>query len=236
MTVRPGEAARTFRSSRKAETEPEVLAFHYTGAGRTAEAIDYWRLAGKRAIEQSANAEAIAHLSKGLELLQELPDGANRARQELSLRIDLIACMRILDRYDEALATLDLAQVIATNLGRTEDLALIHNYRGNIFFPLGKFENCLEQHQLAAGYAREAAAAEQEARALSGLGDASYSQGRMITAYDYYRQCVDFCRQHALAWAAVRELQESELVAKASLRESILRPNSPKIVLQHYRG
>ena len=39
-----------------------------------------------------------------------------------------------------------------------------------------------------------------------------------------------------IAWAAVRELQESELVAKASLRESILRPNSPKIVLQHYRG
>ena len=111
----------------QAETEPEVLAFHYTGAERTGEAIDYWLLAGKRAIEQSANAEAIAHLSKGLELLQELPDGANRARQELSLRIDLVACMRILDRYDEALATLDLAQKIATNLGRTEDLALIHN-------------------------------------------------------------------------------------------------------------
>ncbi|MEE8099838.1 MAG: AAA family ATPase, partial [Hyphomicrobium sp.] len=186
------------RFPEQVETEPEVLAFHYTGAGRTAEAIAYWRRAGKRAVERSANAEAIAHLSKGLELLQDLPDGVDRARQELTLRIDLVACMRILDRYDEALATLDRAQAIATDLGRNEDLALIHNYRGNICFPLGKFESCLEQHRLAAGYAREAEAVEQEARALSGLGDAFYSQGRMITAYDHYRQCVDFCHQHAL--------------------------------------
>ena len=51
---------------------------------------------------------------------------------------------------------------------------------------------------MAAGYAQEAEAVEQEARALSGLGDASYSQGRMITAYDYYQRCVHFCRKHAL--------------------------------------
>ncbi len=186
------------RFPEQVETEPEILAFHYTGAGRTVEAIDFWRRAGKRTVEQYANAEAIAHLSKGLELAQELPESADRDRQELSLQIELVACMRILDRYDDALAMLDRAQAIATDLGRIEDLALIHNYRGNIYFPLGKFENCLEQHQLAADYARQAGAVEQEAQALSGLGDAYYLQGQMIKAFDHFRRCVDFCRQHAL--------------------------------------
>jgi tetratricopeptide (TPR) repeat protein len=186
------------RFPKQVETEPEILAFHYTGAGRTVEAIDYWRRASKRAVEQYANVEAIAHLSKGLELLQELPDGAERAGQELPLRIELVACMRILDRYDEALETLDRAQAIATDLGAIEDLALIHNYRGNIYFPLGEFEKCLEHHQLAADYARQSGAVEQEAQALSGLGDAHYTQGQMIKSLDHFQRCVDFCRQHAL--------------------------------------
>ncbi|MDA1357910.1 MAG: AAA family ATPase [Proteobacteria bacterium] len=186
------------RFPEQVETEPEVLAFHYTGAGRATVAIGYWLRAGKRAVEQSANAEAIAHLNQGLKLLEDLAEGEDRARLELTLRIELVACMRILDRYDAALAMLDRAQSVATDLGRIEDLALIHNYRGNICFPLGKYEDCLEQHQLAAGYAREAETIEQEARALSGLADAFYSQGRMITARDHYRQCVDFCSHHGL--------------------------------------
>jgi class 3 adenylate cyclase/tetratricopeptide (TPR) repeat protein len=180
------------------EHEPELIAHHYTRAGMSAQAVPYWLRAGKRAAEQSANAEAIAHFGKALDLLQDLPDNAGRAGQELSLHIDLVACMRISDRYDEALATLERAQEIATDLNRLEDLALIHNYRGNIYFPLGQFETCLEQHQLAADVARRGAAVEQEARALSGLGDAYYAQGQMIKSYDHFQACVDFCRQHGL--------------------------------------
>ena len=37
------------------------LAHHYTEAGFTEHAVDYWRQAGQRAIERSANAEAIAN-------------------------------------------------------------------------------------------------------------------------------------------------------------------------------
>ena len=37
------------------------LAHHYTEAGLTEQAVDYWRRAGHRAIERSANAEAGAN-------------------------------------------------------------------------------------------------------------------------------------------------------------------------------
>jgi class 3 adenylate cyclase len=48
-----------------AETQPELLAHHYTEAGLSAQAIPYWQRAGQRAIERSANLEAIGHLTAG---------------------------------------------------------------------------------------------------------------------------------------------------------------------------
>jgi len=72
-----------------AETRPELLAHHYTEAGLPAQAIPYWQQAGQRAYERSAYMEAIAHLTKGLEVLTDLPDTPERARQELTLHITL---------------------------------------------------------------------------------------------------------------------------------------------------
>jgi TOMM system kinase/cyclase fusion protein len=71
------------------ETQPELVARHYTEAGLSVQAIPYWQRAGQRAGQRSAHAEAIAHLSKGLELLQSLPDTPERARQELGLQVTL---------------------------------------------------------------------------------------------------------------------------------------------------
>jgi class 3 adenylate cyclase/predicted ATPase len=68
------------------ETQPELLAHHYTGAGVLAQAIPYWQRAGQRALERSANLEAVAHLTTGLKLLATLPDTPERAQQELDLQ------------------------------------------------------------------------------------------------------------------------------------------------------
>jgi class 3 adenylate cyclase/predicted ATPase len=71
------------------ETQPELVAHHYTEAGLTAQAIPHWQQAGQRAIARSANVEAISHLTKGLELLKTLPDTPERTQQELTLQIAL---------------------------------------------------------------------------------------------------------------------------------------------------
>ena len=60
------------------ETQPELLAHHLAQAGFTERAIDYLRRAGQRSIERSANAEAIGHLTRALELLQSRPDNPQR--------------------------------------------------------------------------------------------------------------------------------------------------------------
>lgn len=65
------------------------LALHFAQAGDSQKAIRYLHMAGERARRLSANAEAVSHLRRGLELLPGLPEGAGRANQELSLQISL---------------------------------------------------------------------------------------------------------------------------------------------------
>src|SRR5262245_3285033 len=70
-------------------TQPELLAHHYTEAGLMAQAISYWQQAGQRALQRSANPEAMQHLTKGLALLGPLPETPARAQQELDLQMAL---------------------------------------------------------------------------------------------------------------------------------------------------
>src|SRR5262249_15898126 len=71
------------------ETEAELLAHHYTEAGLTEQAIPYWQRAGQQASDRSAYVEAIAHLTKGLEVLASLPETPEHAQHELELQIAL---------------------------------------------------------------------------------------------------------------------------------------------------
>jgi predicted ATPase len=81
------------------ETQPELLAHHYTEAGLLVQAIPYWQRAGQQAIQRSANVEAISHLTKGLEVLKTLPDTPDRAQQELTLQIALGAPLMTTKSY-----------------------------------------------------------------------------------------------------------------------------------------
>jgi class 3 adenylate cyclase/predicted ATPase/energy-coupling factor transporter ATP-binding protein EcfA2 len=73
--------------AKTAETHPEVLAYHYTEAGLAANAIPFWQQAGRLAAERSAVPEAVAHLQKGLDLLETLPESDEREAMELSLKV-----------------------------------------------------------------------------------------------------------------------------------------------------
>jgi class 3 adenylate cyclase/DNA-binding response OmpR family regulator/predicted ATPase len=79
------------------ETQPELMAYHLAQAGHTEKAIKYLRKAGQRAIEHSANAEAIGHLTRALELLRSVPESAERKREALGLEVMLGQAM-IADR------------------------------------------------------------------------------------------------------------------------------------------
>jgi len=70
-------------------TQPELLAFHYTEAGRIEQAVGYWQRAAQSALQRSAYIEAIAHLTQVSTLLQRLPESPEREKRELEAYLTL---------------------------------------------------------------------------------------------------------------------------------------------------
>ena len=60
-------------------SQPELLAHHCSEAGMIAEAIEYYLLAAQRATAASNNTEKIAHIARGISLVEQLPSSDQRA-------------------------------------------------------------------------------------------------------------------------------------------------------------
>jgi predicted ATPase/class 3 adenylate cyclase len=75
------------------ETQPELLAHHYTEAGLKEQAVVYWQRAGQHASDRSAHLEAISHLTTGIELLKSLPETPEHTQQALTLYTALGAAL-----------------------------------------------------------------------------------------------------------------------------------------------
>ncbi len=72
-----------------AVTQPELVARHYTEGRGDDLALQYWKKAGERALERSANYEASDHFSNALALAEKLPEGSARSGETLAARLGL---------------------------------------------------------------------------------------------------------------------------------------------------
>jgi tetratricopeptide (TPR) repeat protein len=137
---------------------------------------------------------AMADARRAYELALSLPvSDAERDRAW----IGLAAVKRMTDDLEGALADLERAERAATARGeQLAERARIHLLRGNLCFPRGDIAGCLREHGQSLELARQAGSAELEAAALGGLGDAEYMRGRMLSADDWFRRCIELCQRH----------------------------------------
>jgi predicted ATPase len=112
------------RFSETAEAHPELVAHHFTEAGCFDQAISYWRRAGKLATERSANLEAIAHCTKGLDCVKASPESPDLARQELALQVTIGVPLVATKGYGapEAAAHYHRARELCEQMGETHQL------------------------------------------------------------------------------------------------------------------
>jgi len=143
------------------------------------------------------------HTHDAIATLREVIDLRPDALLEARARLALANALRILDRYDEALAALDRAEAVLAAHERPELLARIWSLRGNIHFPRGELEACLVAHERALAHARRAGSPVDEARAFGGVGDALYQRGRMRSARDRFERCVAQARAHGAVGLAL---------------------------------
>ena len=137
-----------------AEAEPEILARHFTEAGLVKAAVDHWLRAGKLAAARSACKEAIALLTKALDLLRGLPDDPDRRRRELDVQIALGGALAVA----KGQAATDTGQAFARARELAESLPehpqfipvlygqyVHYSSRGNMYLALEITEELLRQ-------------------------------------------------------------------------------------------
>ena len=69
--------------------QPELVAHHFTEAGLSEAAVEYWQRAGDLAMARSGHTEAIHHFSVALDLFRKLGEKPDRAAKELELCVKL---------------------------------------------------------------------------------------------------------------------------------------------------
>ncbi|MEX1181410.1 MAG: AAA family ATPase, partial [Cucumibacter sp.] len=106
------------------QAQPEIVAYHFTEAKRLDQAIPMWEQAGRNAAQKFANTEAIRHFRKALELLDTLPGGEARDRQELELQINLAPVYMAAKGFSapEIGMAYERARDLAERLGDSPDL------------------------------------------------------------------------------------------------------------------
>jgi predicted ATPase len=70
--------------------EPELLAHHFSEAGLTETAVQWWGKAGQRSLERSALQEAMTQLTRALDQIRALPSTSTLRREQVKLQVALI--------------------------------------------------------------------------------------------------------------------------------------------------
>ena len=106
------------------QTQPELVAHHYTEAGLAEPAIDHWHKAGQQSLQHSANLEAVSHLHKALEVLMSLPESAKRDGNEFALQTSLGPALMATKGYaaPEVGVAYARARELCEQVGETEEL------------------------------------------------------------------------------------------------------------------
>jgi tetratricopeptide (TPR) repeat protein len=113
-----------------ADSQPELLAHHYTEAGLFEEAANMWSKAGQRSLERSASVEAMINLTRALELADLLPTTPALRRNQIRWQVaHTTALMHVKGlAAPETKASVDKARFIIERseaMGEPEDPQLI---------------------------------------------------------------------------------------------------------------
>jgi tetratricopeptide (TPR) repeat protein len=107
------------------------------------------------------------------------------------------------DRHPEAEVYLNQAETLASESGLAAVLGQIHRRRATIEFSRGNTRRCFDESETAWKLATECNLPFLQAEALSCMADAEAASGKFLSAGNYYRRCVELCREHGFRRFAI---------------------------------
>lgn len=99
------------------ETQPELIAYHYSEADLPEHALPLWELAAERALARSANFEAVEHCGNALALVEKLHDSNLRSGEQLKTQLLLGRALGNVGRMRDSMHHLGLAADLAREQG-----------------------------------------------------------------------------------------------------------------------
>jgi len=180
-----------------AESQPEILAHHFTEAGLTEAAIEWWGTAGQRSLARSALLEGREQLKRALDQIATTPVTPALRREEIKLEVAFANVLALTgdlidgkEHYDRALAIYDPVEhrPLATRSGRDLGVALL-SFRSACVWQLG----------YPAASRNDADRAVKNARESGHPTTLMYALIRAVQSYT-------FCRDYAAAHAQLDEL------------------------------
>lgn len=172
---------------------PELLAYHYAGAGMSAEAIRYWRSAADAAGRRLAYVEAIAHLTAAIRLLQDLPDTRDRRRQELALRTSLGVPLVAANGYGSSVVEACYARAYDLSLELDDRERRFSTVRGlwNLRLVRAELDRARELGDQLLDLARADRDPGKRVAAHRAMGVTLFSRGEYTATSDHFRRAIE---------------------------------------------
>jgi class 3 adenylate cyclase/predicted ATPase len=159
---RTGEVLRD-QFAATAAAEPELLAHHFTQAGLTEAAVEWWGKAGQRSLARSALLEGAEQLKRALDQIATLPATPALRREEIKLHVAFGNALTLMgefvdgkEHYDRALAIYNPAEhgPVTTRSRRDVGVTLL-SVRSGCLWMLGYPEASRSDGKRAVNEARE---------------------------------------------------------------------------------
>ncbi len=178
-----------------ADTQPELIARHFSEAALPESALPFWRRAGDRAIARSANYEAIDHYEKVLAIAQKLPDAQGREDAVLETKIALGWAQIAAGDLRQASATFADSAHEARARAKPDALANCAIGLGQAHFYYHDSLDPSIKLLLEALSAIEAKDTRQRCQILSALGRAFYMNGDLEQAGAFNSKAIEIARR-----------------------------------------
>jgi class 3 adenylate cyclase/predicted ATPase len=175
-----------------AAAEPALLAHHFTQAGMTEAAIEWWGTAGQRSLARAALLEGKEQLKRAVDQIATLPATPALRGEEIKLEVAFANALALTgnlvdgkEHYDRALAIYDPAEhrPLTTRSGRDVVVTLL-SFRSNCVWQLGYPE----------ASRNDAVRAVKDAREIGHATTIVYALSRAAQSYMF---CGDYAAAHA---------------------------------------
>jgi class 3 adenylate cyclase/predicted ATPase len=173
-----------------AETQPEIVARHFTEAGVPDKAADYWLKAGQHATRLSSNLDAISHFERGLALLDLIEDSSKRVRIEYKFCLALVTPLIAAKGYTapELERIFERALQLSEELGDTEEIFPALYSRQVFELVIGRFDRAAVHAEEAIQLARRNPSSDSAVFAGRLLATLKLFSGETISASEQLRQ------------------------------------------------